>query len=184
MAVAARKSTKAADYTLARFLHWVGLVVVGFNLLSGWRLDGFELDIKQVLLAIHASVGTVIFFLMLFRWWWRRSRNLYNPPRWWKRPSMVIQWVFYPLTILQVLIGVSVASVIDYQVLGFGFIPFSSIAADNESLKSLFLQCHTLMAYLLLALVAIHGLERWRMIFVADPSDVPPVKSPDATETS
>jgi cytochrome b561 len=152
-------------------LHWFGLVVVGFNLLSGWRLDSFEPEIKEVLVMIHASVGIVILLLMSFRWWWRRRNNLYTPPRWWKRFPFVVQWVFYPLTIVQVLLGLSVASVIGYQVLGFGFIPLSSIATDNEGLKEIFLQLHSSLALFLIALVAVHGFERWRLIFLSDEAE-------------
>lgn len=165
--------SKKSAYELAKFLHWVGLVIVGFNLLSGWRLDGFDLEVKQVLLMIHSSVGVAIFLLMAFRWWWRRQHRLYTPPRWWKRPSMLVQWVFYPLTLLQVVLGLAVASVINYKVVGFGFIPFSSLAADNERLQNLFLSWHSSLALLLITLVAVHGLERWRMIFVDDAPPVP-----------
>lgn len=165
--------TKRYAYNVARALHWVGLVIIGFNLLSGWRLGGFELDVRQVLLSVHSSVGMAILFLMLFRWWWRRRYNLYTPPRWWKRPSMLIQWVFYPLTLLQVALGVALASVIDYEVLGFGFIPFSSLAPDSERLQTLFLQLHGNLALLLIALVAIHGFERWRLLFIDTPEPEP-----------
>lgn len=168
-------SKKKFAYSVAKTLHWFGLLVIGFNLLSGWRLDTFELAAKEVLLMIHSGVGTVIFFLMLFRWWWRRSNNLYTPPRWWKRPSMVVQWLFYPLTLVQVGIGLSLASVIDYRVIGFGVIPFSSLAADNERLHALFLQAHGLMAYLLILLVVVHGAERWKAIFLTDPNPQPVV---------
>lgn len=165
-------STSASDrkfhYTVAKVLHWAALVIIVFNLLSGWRLDGFELDIKKVLLMIHSGVGTSIFAIMLFRWWWRRAHNLYTPPGWWKRPSMVIQWVFYPLLLTQAIIGVTVAAFIDYEVLGFGFIPYSSLAADNPGLQQFFLQSHTIMAWILITLVLVHGAERWRMMFVED----------------
>lgn len=171
-------TSKKAAYEMAKNLHWVGLVIIGFNLLSGWRLDGFEPEVRGVLLMVHSSVGISIFFLMLFRWWWRRRHNLYSPPRWYKRPSMLLQWVFYPLTLLQVCLGVAVASVIDYEVLGFGFIPFSSIAADSERLQNLFLGWHGSLALLLITLVVIHGLERWRLIFVNDSPQLPPVKAP------
>lgn len=89
---------------------------------------------------------------------------------------MLLQWVFYPLTLMQVALGLSVASVISYQVLGFGFIPLSSIAPDSERLQNLFLQWHGNMALLLITLVAIHGLERWRLLFVDEP-ELPPVKA-------
>lgn len=165
-------SSKKFNYTVAKVLHWAAAVIIGFNLLSGWRLGGFPLEIKQNLLMIHSGVGTTIFLVMLFRWWWRKAHNLYAPPRWWKRPSMLIQWVFYPLTLIQVLLGVSLAAFIDYQVLGFGFIPYSSLAADNETLHAFFLQSHAIMAWTLIVLVVAHFVERWRLIFVDDPKPV------------
>lgn len=161
-------SNKNSHYTVARVLHWMGVVIIGFNLLSGWRLGGFEPDIKEVLLMVHSGVGTTIFLLMLYRWWWRKAHNLYTPPRWWRRPSMLLQWVFYPLVLLQVVIGVTVAAFIDYEVLGFGFIPYSSIAADNEKLHEWFLQLHAINAWLLIVLVVVHGIERGRFAFIDD----------------
>lgn len=170
-------SNKKFNYGVAKFLHWLGVIVIGFNLLSGWRLDSFDLETKQVLMMIHSGVGTTIFLLMLFRWWWRRTHKLYVPPRWWKRPSMLVQWVFYPLLLIQAVIGVTVAAFVNYEVLGFGLIPYSSLAADSEAMQGLFLQLHAIMAWLLIALVAAHGLERWRMIFVDDPVEVAPAKA-------
>lgn len=171
--------TKAKAYSVARVLHWFGLGVILFNLLSGWRLDTFGQAAKEVLLMVHSGVGTVIFFLMLFRWWWRRKYKLYVPPRWWKRPSMVVQWVFYPLTLIQVGIGLSLASVISYPVVAFGLIPYSSLAPDNEQLQATFLQAHGLMAYLLILLVIVHGGERWKALFLdSDEQPVAPVARP------
>lgn len=170
---------KTQAYSVARVLHWFGLGVIGFNLLSGWRLDTFSQAAKEVLLMVHSGVGTIIFFLMLFRWWWRRRYKLYTPPRWWKRPSMLVQWVFYPLTLIQVCIGLSLASVISYPVVAFGLIPYSSLAPDNEQLAASILQAHGLMAYLLIVLVAVHGGERWKVLFLdSDEPAVVPVARP------
>ncbi|MEZ5565712.1 MAG: cytochrome b/b6 domain-containing protein [Gammaproteobacteria bacterium] len=162
-------SNQKYNYTVARVFHWIAAAIIIFNLLSGWRLDSFPLDTKVLLVMVHSGVGTTIFALMLFRWWWRRAHNLYAPPRWWKRPSMLLQWVFYPLVLIQVLIGVANAAFIDYPVLGFGFIPYSSLADDKKNLHAVFLQMHTIMAWLLITLVVVHGIERWRLIFVDDP---------------
>jgi len=161
-------SDKSFQYSVARALHWAVGAIIAFNVLSGWRLDSFEPDIKKVLVMIHASVGTVIFFAMLFRWWWRRTNNLYSPPRWWKRPSMLLQWVFYPLVLMQVVFGVTHAAFIDYEVLGFGFIPFSALAADDETLHALFFRFHTVTAWILIALIVVHAAERGRQFFIDD----------------
>jgi len=76
-----------------------------------------------------------------------------------------------------VVIGVMLAAFIDYEVLALGFIPCSSLAADSEALHATFLQLHAITARVLIALVAAHGIERWRMIFVDDPAPVP-VRAP------
>jgi len=102
----------------------------------------------------------MIFFLMLIRWWWRKSHNLYARRRWWSRPRTFVQGIFYPLLLIQVIIGVAQAAFIDYEVVAFGLINYSAIAPDNEGLQSLLLQAHGLTAVLLIVLIIIHGVER------------------------
>ncbi len=161
-------SKKKFYYTVAKVLHWMAGFFIAFNLLSGWKIEDFSLDQKQVLIMIHSGIGTVIFALMLFRWWWRKTHNLYTPPGWWKRPSRVLQWIFYPLVLIQVIIGVMQAAFIDYEVLAFGFIPYSSIAADDEAMRQLFLEMHGLTAIVLILLIVCHGIERGRLAFIDD----------------
>ncbi len=157
-------SDKKFHYTIAKILHWSVGFIIAFNLLSGFRIKEFSTEIKQVLIMIHSGIGILILMLMLFRLWWRRSRNLYAPPRWWKRPSMLLQVIFYPLLMIQPVIGMLVAIFNEYEVRAFGFINFSALAAANESLQSMFFQWHGTLDWLLITLVFIHGLERTRTI--------------------
>ena len=55
---------------------------------------------------------------------------------------------------------------IDYEVRAFGFINFSALAADDAKLHGLFLQLHGQTAWLLIALVLLHGLDRSRSAFI------------------
>ncbi len=75
---------------------------------------------------------------------------------------MLLQVILYPLLLIQPVIGVLQAAFIDYEVLAFGLIPYSALAADNESLHGMFLQWHGNLALLLIFLVLVHGLERTR----------------------
>ena len=159
-------SKKKFYYTVAKTLHWVAAFIIAFNLLSGWQLGDFPLAQKQVLIMIHSGIGTTIFALMLFRLWWRKSHKLYSPPGWWRRPSMLLQCIFYPLLLMQPVIGVLQAAFIDYEVLAFGFINYSALATDNEGLHGLFLELHGQTAILLILLIFIHGLERSRKAFI------------------
>jgi cytochrome b561 len=163
-------SNRKFQYTIAKVLHWVAGFVIAFNLLSGWKIGDFTSAQKVVLIMIHSGLGVTIFLMMLFRWWWRRSRNLYTPPRWYVKPSMLLQWIFYPLVLIQVLIGVVQAGYIDYEVLAFGFINFSALAVDNEQMHGLFLQLHGLTAAVLILLIVIHGVDKGRTFFVEDSS--------------
>jgi cytochrome b561 len=155
-------------YTVAKGLHWLAGFFIAFNLLSGWKIGDFPLDQKHVLIMVHSGIGTTIFGLMLFRWWWRKAHKLYTPPRWWKRPSMVLQWIFYPLVLIQVGIGVAQAAFIDYEVLAFGFIPYSALAAADERLHGLLLELHGLTAIVLIVLIVCHGIERGRFALIDD----------------
>ncbi len=172
-------SKKKTHYTIAKVLHWLAVLIIAFNLASGWRIGDFAVTEKQWLMTIHAGVGTSIFLLMLIRWWWRKVRNLYAPPRWWKRPSMLLQWVFYPLVLTQVAIGVAQAAFIDYDVVAFGYIPLSAIATENATLQGLFLQMHGLMAWLLITLIVWHGFERGRFAFIDEAAPMKPALSGD-----
>ena len=72
---------------------------------------------------------------------------------------MLLLLSFYPLLLIQVIIGVVQAAFINYDVLAFGFINYSAIAADNEGLHRVFLTAHGLMAALLIVLIIIHAVE-------------------------
>ncbi len=161
-------SKRKFHYTVAKILHWVAAFIITFNLLSGWTISDFSLEQKKVLIMIHSGIGVTIFLLMLFRWWWRKSHHLYQPSGWWKRPSMLLQVIFYPLLLIQAVMGMSQAAFIDYDVLEFGFINFSAISTANEGLRNLFLELHGLTAITLILLVLLHGVERSRKAFVDD----------------
>ena len=81
---------------------------------------------------------------------------------------MLLQWIFYPLLLLQVVIGVAQAAFIDYEVLAFGLINFSALATADAVVHSQLLELHGLMAILLIVLVLLHGVERSRKAFTED----------------
>lgn len=161
-------SKKKFYYSVAKILHWVAAFFIIFNLMSGWKIGDFPLNQKQVLIMIHSGIGTTIFILMLYRFWWRKTHKLYSPPGWQKRPSMLLQWTFYPLLLIQPLIGVLLAAFIGYEVRAFGFINYSAIAADNGGLQHAFLRAHEGIAVLLILLIISHGIERSRKFFIDD----------------
>lgn len=170
---------KPMQYQVARVLHWVAFIPVCFNLLSGWRIHTYPLETKETLIMVHASVGISVLLLMVYRWWWRRHNRLYAPRNWWKKPLLLGQWVFYPLLVVQVLLGVALAAVVDYRVDAFGLAPLSALAADSESWTQWIKQWHGGLALLLIALVSVHGLDKMRGLYVDKSAEAHAGEVPD-----
>ena len=162
------KLNKKSQYAVAKALHWIIALIVLQMLLSGWRIGDYPVDEKESMIMIHSGLGTTVFFLMLYRWWWRKSNNLYSPPGWQKKPSKMLQWFFYPLLLLQPVLGLQQAIFIDYKVLAFGFINYSAIAVDNEGLFSIFHLLHALTAALLILIFLFHVIDKSRKFFKDD----------------
>jgi len=159
---------KSSQYNVAKALHWLIALIVLLMLMSGWRTSEFPLEDKEFIIMIHSGLGTTVFFLMLYRWWWRKSNNLYSPPGWKKRPSMLMQFLFYPLLLLQPVLGFLQSIYIDYQVVAFSFLNYSAIAASDEDLFNTFHQLHTLTAVLLIFIFLFHIGEKSRKFFIDD----------------
>ncbi len=160
--------SKKSQYTVAKALHWAIALVVLLMLMSGWRTGSFDLEDREWIMMIHAGLGTTIFLLMSYRWWWRRSNNLYAPPGWRKKPAMLLQWVFYPLLLLQPILGFLQSTVIDYKVLAYGLLDYSAIAPENIERFTTFNQAHALVAGLLILIFLTHVADKSRKFFIDD----------------
>jgi cytochrome b561 len=161
-------SNKRSQYTLAKIMHWFIAIMVLLMLMTGWRTADFPVEDKEWVIMIHTGLGSTIFLVMMFRWWWRKSNNLYSPPGWQKKPAMLIPWLFYPLLILHPLVGLMQAAFIDYEVLAFGFINYSAIAADDGQISGIFNQLHAVTAVLLILVFLCHVIEKSRKFFIDD----------------
>lgn len=162
------QSNKKFHYTVARVLHWVVAFIAVLLLMSGWRAEDLILENRIWFMMIHSGLGSLVFALMLFRWWWRRNNNLYSAPEWHKKPLILLQWFFYPLLLLQPIIGILQAAFNEYDVRAFGLIDYSAIAVENEALFTIFHNLHTFTAILLILILLIHIIDKSRKFFIED----------------
>ena len=81
---------------------------------------------------------------------------------------MLLQWFFYPLLLLQPLIGILQAAFNSYDVRAFGLINYSAIATENEALFAIFHKLHMLTAILLFVILFIHIIDKSRKFFIED----------------
>jgi cytochrome b561 len=155
-------------YTTAKVLHWTVAFVAALLLMSGWQAEDLALDNKLVFMMVHSGLGSLVFVLILIRWWWRRKHKLYSRPQWYKKPSMLVQWLFYPLLLLQPVIGILQAAFTEYDVRAFGLINYSAVAVKNEAVFNIFHKLHAIIATLLLLILFIHIIDRSRKFFIED----------------
>lgn len=145
----------------AKWLHWLVGVMVMLMLIVGPGLEDLPISEREVIIMGHSGLGTLVLILMLVRWPWRLTHPVPGPTAAMSslqdRLSRLMHWSFYVLIVLQVIFGIGQAMFLtDYEVLAFGLIPYSSFAADNADVASLFHIAHGLNSKLLSLLVLGH----------------------------
>ena len=97
---------------------------------------------------------------MIVRWWWRKRHSLYVAERWYRRPALLLQWIFYPLVIVQALLGFGHSMFIDDEVRAFGLFNISALAEPDAEIHALLFGAHSVVAGLLLILIIAHIADR------------------------
>jgi cytochrome b561 len=145
---------------ISRWLHWLVFILVLGMLLAGATLDFLPNGIlKSMALSLHKSVGVVVGLLMGIRLLWR----IYNP-----RPialgpyavenylADVVHVFIYTLLLLQPLVGILMSQAFGYPVMVFGLFSLPTIIWQSPQLGRFFLQCHTVIAVLLVMTLIVH----------------------------
>ena len=145
----------------AKWLHWLVTFIVIVMLIFGPGLEDLPLDEREQVIMVHSGLGTLVLILMLIRWRWRLTHDVPAPAgtmgAWQTRLSKIMHWSFYVLLVLQPIFGILQAMYItEYEVVAFGQIAYSSMAADNEQMARIFHVAHGINGKLLTVLVLGH----------------------------
>lgn len=146
---------------VARLLHWAIVLLVVVQLATkavpvGW-LGVFS---EERLNAWHLGVGPMILVIMLVRLGWRLTHAPPPPPR--DLPlglqllSRATHWAFYALLVLIPVIGWAAASGYGAAATLLGIVPLPAIAAKNDRLAETLGALHGTLAWVLLAVIALH----------------------------
>jgi cytochrome b561 len=145
----------------AKWLHWLIGTIVIIMLIFGRTMEALPLTEREVIIMAHSGLGTLVLLLMLARWGWRLS---HEPPAeistmgtWQTRLAKLMHWSLYVLLVVQPILGILQAMYIaDYEILAFGVIDYSALAADDAERARLFHVLHGLNATVLSILVIGH----------------------------
>ena len=145
----------------AKWLHWPVAIIVILMLVFGRTLEALPIPEREQMIMAHSGLGTLVIALMIIRLAWRLS---HQPPGattdmglWQIRVSKAMHWGLYGLFILQPVLGIMQAMYLtDYEVLAFGVIDYSGLAADDATRAQLFHALHSFNAWILSVLVIGH----------------------------
>jgi cytochrome b561 len=156
---------------MTRLFHWgtVILLMAMFTLIwiAGWFGPGTT---GTQLVALHRSVGVVLFILVLVRLIWRVSHPfapLKAPgPIWEHRLAATVQFLLYASLLAMPLLGWAASDTAGDTVRVFGFATLPSFLSMDEDRSNLLFNIHGWVATGLLACAALHVIGALRHRFV------------------
>ncbi len=150
----------------AMFLHWFVAALIFMAGGLGLFLDQISLEARSDWIDVHASFGLVTFGFILMRVLWRLTHPAPLPvagsSRFASVASKVSHLLLYLLMISLPIAGL-IAHVFGGSVIDYGLVKLDFGIEPDEDFSDLVESIHRLLAYLLMAMVALHiGVALWR----------------------
>lgn len=150
--------------TVAKWFHWVTVVLLGVALPVGFVIKYIKDDAKMVFYAIHETAGLTLLMVALARLAWR----LTHPPP--PLPDSVplplrktaagVHHALYAMLILQPILGFVATNAWGFPMRGetayLGFIDLPKFMEVNEALAGTVQLLHTIGGYTILVLLVLH----------------------------
>jgi cytochrome b561 len=148
--------------TPAIVLHWVLAALIVFMAALGWWMMTVEHEPGgERWIALHQSIGLVVFTLVLLRLVWRLTHRPEplppGMPAWQVQLSRLMHWLLYAAMVLLPVTGIVGASHTRAGLHFFGLALPAWAAPDRATAKQFF-NIHSILVWVLVALVAMHVL--------------------------
>jgi cytochrome b561 len=156
------RNTRTNWGSVSRLFHWgLGFVILGM-IAYGWWMNHYPARADRFFYrSIHADIGYVVLLLMVIRLIWRWVNPVpalpADTPRWQRIAARVSHGALYGATILVALLGWahSGAHKPDYAD-WFGLFRVPQFTSTDKANANFYENLHIYIAYVLLALTAIH----------------------------
>ncbi len=146
----------------AKFFHWLTVLLLVIQYTIGWLMPDIGRDTQPVgLISWHLSIGALIVLLVLIRLMWRSKHHPPPAPQTLSpllnRIARATHWLLYLLLIAFPLMGWANASSRGWPVSLFGVLPLPALSSKGSQLGHTLGDMHQLFAWVLIAVVALHG---------------------------
>lgn len=144
---------------LSRMFHWLTAILIFAALLIGFTMVNW-LAGYATLRVVHMSIGVLVLVVVVLR---IVNRMRHHPPAWpptvGRREGKAVIWLeraLYALILVQPLVGWAMVSATGKPVPVFGVVPLPRIAPFNIEVYSVLREAHSVLAYLLVVVIAAH----------------------------
>lgn len=155
--------------TTAVALHWLLAILLVGMIGVGWYMMSIEDEPgSDKFFTLHKSIGLVVLALVAWRLTWRLGHSPAplpeRVPAWQRRASKASHRLLYAAMIAMPL-GLSGAALSKRGIEFFG-LSIPRVAAPNHDLAEAFFNAHSVVAWILVALIAIHVLAALKHLIV------------------
>lgn len=150
--------------TVAKWFHWVTVLLLAVALPLGPLISFIKDDAKMPFYAVHESAGVTLFLVVLLRWlWrWRHPPPPLDPriPRPLRATAEAVHHSLYALLLLQPLVGFVMTNAFGFPLRGetayLGFIDLPRFMPTVEWLGELLKSIHMVFGWLIALLLVLH----------------------------
>ncbi len=172
MPIAKPNSTAATWHysSIAVALHWIIAALIIFLLGLGWYMLSIEKQPgSRSLFDLHKSLGFTVFALVALRIIWRATHKPEglpdSVPRWQAKISTLIHWALYLGLVAMPVSGYLGAAHQKRPPKFFG-LDTPHWAVPNHDLAEQFFQVHSIIAWIMVALISLHILAGLKHLFL------------------
>ncbi len=160
---AVRRSSAGSEFRYtppAVFLHWLMAVLIIFTIGLGLYMVAIEKEPRsEWYFDLHMSIGLTLAALLVLRVMWRLTHKPAalpaRVPRWQAGSSRLLHWTLYAAMLVMPVAGFTGALYSKFGVTVFGR-NLPHWVAPNHALSQQLLAAHSLVAWLLVATIALH----------------------------
>lgn len=146
--------------TVSKVLHWAVAALVLVNLSMGLLFDNMSKDLRFTMIMWHKSFGALVLVLMLLRLGWRAGQGFPKLPpgiaAWQRWAAHLNYLMLYPILIAMPVTGWLMSSASGYPVYVLGLFALPDIWQKNKAWAKIFKETHSVLGYVILALVIAH----------------------------
>ena len=153
------KNTGSEYGIISSFLHWFLASLIIVMLILGLCLDIIPREYRGFAMGVHKSLGVLILFAVLIRIIWR----FYSPPPVSLSPNILqkiaakcLHFLLYLAMLIMPVSGLVLIMARGGNINLFGFVNFPSFLAADKIIKNYAGSTHSILAYILIGMIALH----------------------------